>query len=154
MKIIHEYRAHIIVLIIALLLRFFVFRISFVSGESMENTFFDKDILFCTIYDRKNVSRGDVLIIKSPDDKRLFIKRLIGMPKETISLEGENVLINGDVINEPYIKNKTHYYSNSIQLNENEYFVLGDNRDNSDDSRYFGPITDELIVARFRFKIF
>lgn len=154
MKILHEYRFYLIVIILAFLLRTFVFRISFVHGQSMEPTLHDKNILFCTIFDRYNLKHGDIIIIKAPTENKLYIKRVIALPNDTLVLENEDVIVNGTKLDEKYIKNTTHYYTNSMTLASNEYFVLGDNRDHSDDSRYFGPIDKDSIIAKVKLKIF
>ncbi|MDY2986727.1 MAG: signal peptidase I [Peptoniphilus sp.] len=153
MKTIQEYRSYLIVIAIAILLRVFVFRISVVSGQSMEDTFRNRNILFCTIFDRTDLKHGDIIVFKSPVEDKLYVKRVIGLPKDEIEIDYEHIILNGKILEEPYIKEKTSYYKNSIKL-ENEYFVLGDNRNNSSDSRHFGPIPPDSIVAKVRFKIF
>lgn len=153
MKTMQEYRAYLIVIAIAILLRVFVFRISVVSGQSMENTFHNRNILFCTIFNRTDLKHGDIIVFKSPVEDKLYVKRVIGLPKDEIEIDYEHIILNGKILEEPYIKEKTRYYKNSIKL-ENKYFVLGDNRDNSSDSRHFGAITPDSIVAKVRFKIF
>lgn len=154
MKTLQEYRGLLLLLVLLLILRTFVFRISIVNGKSMENTFFNHNLLFCTIYDKNKIQHSDIVVIKSPYDKRLFVKRVVATPGNLIEFEGSNVILNGEILNEPYIKNPTTYYKNSVHLAEDEYFVLGDNRDNSEDSRYFGAISKNSIVAVVKFKIF
>lgn len=148
-----DYKAYLVAFILALLIRKFIFRISFVSGKSMEDTLHHRNILFCTIFDKTKLKHSDIIVLRPPEEDRLYVKRVIGLPGDRIEIDYDNIFLNEKILEEPYIKEKPIYYKNSIHL-ENEYFVLGDNRNNSCDSRHFGAITQKDIVAKVRFKIF
>ena len=99
--------------------------------------------------------RGDIVVIKSPADPAVhFIKRVIGLPGETITVSNGSVLINGQPLDERYANSRTdtstgHFLieGQSFKIPDDNYFVLGDNRDHSSDSRAFGPITKDKIVG-------
>jgi signal peptidase I len=103
--------------------------------------------------------RGDVVVLNPPTAlNQRFIKRVIGLPGDTITLTPDNVIVNGVTLNEPYITPAPPGESENpepqiIRLNENQYFVMGDNRSNSQDSRFFGPITQREIVGQAEFVV-
>ena len=105
-------------------------------------------------YKLSDPKRNDVVIFKYPRDKeKLFIKRVIGLPNETVDIKGNTVTITneknkqGFTLNEPYVKygsnNDTHF-----ELKEDEYFVMGDNRGGSSDSRIWGAVKRDLFTGR------
>ena len=79
---------------------------------------------------------------------RDFVKRVIGLPGETVAIEAGTILIDGDVLEEPYISNKGQHYMSPILVPEGSYFVVGDNRENSSDSRFWGPVDTRNIVGK------
>ena len=93
--------------------------------------------------------RGDIVIFYDPrfSDMHL-VKRVVGLPGETVEVRGGRVLINGQAIDEPYLKRAINYRFASRRLGTEEVFLLGDNRDNSYDSHLFGPVPVEAIVGR------
>jgi signal peptidase I len=96
------------------------------------------------------IERFDLITFEH--DNRMLIKRVIGLPHDKIVIYGSWILVNGRSINEPYLYKFFQYDAFSVQLKENEYFVLGDNRDISYDSRFFGPVKTENIEGEFLFK--
>jgi len=126
-------------------------------GDSMETTLLDKDkiIINKVAYQFKEPERYDVIVFKQSDKEHSYlnIKRIIGLPGETIQIEDGNIYINGEPITEPVSTetiNNSGLAAEEILLDENEYFVLGDNRNNSEDSRFanIGTILYDDIIGK------
>ena len=141
-----------------LLLRFFVFTMIRVDGESMLGTLHHKDRLFVTVFDGKwglgAIERGDVVICHYPGRKPIFVKRLIGLPGDTLWIENGTVFVNGEAValpEEAVAPSKGERLT-PIELKPDEYYVIGDNRTNSNDSRSLkvGPIGRDAIVGKVR----
>lgn len=143
-------------LIIIVPIRMYVASPFIVSGASMDPSFKTGHYLIVDqiSYNFNEPARGEVIIFRYPKDpSKFFIKRIIGLPGETITISAGNVLIESDLLpggitlNEPYI---THPKSDSsiIKLGEDEYFVMGDNRQESSDSRVWGPLEKNMIVGK------
>jgi signal peptidase I len=93
--------------------------------------------------------RGDVIVFHYPrDPSRDFIKRVIGLPGETVDIRNGDVYINGQMLPEPFGPNPGSYSSGQITLGPDELFVLGDNRNNSSDSHMWGPLPEHYIVGK------
>ena len=128
----------------------------YIEGPSMQPNFWANQFL---IVSRANYllgepQRGDIVVFDPPGDdgtpnEPLLIKRLIGLPGETVSLHEGQVYIDGTPLNEPYIKEPCtrSCNDNSWQLGADEYFFMGDNRNNSRDSRAFGPVTKNRVIG-------
>jgi len=144
----------VIMLAIVLLIRTYIAKPFIVSGVSMYPTFDSWHYLIIDEYTynfSRDPQRGEVIVFHYPGDpSRFFIKRIIGLPGETVSIKGYNVSINGNTpLIEPYIiDTKKKRDTMEITLEDDEYFVLGDNRKESADSRYWGPLKREFIVGR------
>lgn len=145
------------------LIRYFLFQPFLVSGQSMEPNFTPYSYLFVDeiSYKIKNPQRGEVIVFKSPQNPsgNYLIKRIIGLPLETIKIEDGKITIikNGEsfVLKESYLPAGTKTSGNiEITLKENEYFVLGDNREYSFDSRVFGPVPKNYIIGKAIFRLF
>lgn len=146
----------ILALFIVIPFRLFIAQPFIVDGASMDPTFETGDYLIVdeVTYRFKTPERGSILIFKYPlDPKKSFIKRVIGLPGETVSISDGQVIIfntehlDGFVLDEPYVKlNKID--NSSYTLSANKYFVMGDNRIGSADSRIWGPVPEENIVGR------
>ena len=127
-----------------------------VDGPSMQPNFYTGQRLLVNkaIYKFSDPQRGDVIILRSPNgDNSDFIKRIIGLPGETVEIISEKVSIrteDGEVfpLDEPYITKQSPKAFRSDKIPENEYFVLGDNRNNSDDSRSGWTVPREDIVGK------
>jgi signal peptidase I len=140
----------------ALLLRGFVVQPYFIPSGSMEPTLQinDKVLVNKLAYDFHPVHRGDIIVFGKPADDyspgiKDLIKRVIGLPGETISASGGSVYINGQKLNEPWLPKGTITGDfTPVHIPPGEYFVMGDNRGNSADSRVIGPIAKKLIVGR------
>lgn len=145
------------------LVRYFLFKPFYVKGASMEPNFFDKEYLIIDelSYRLRPPQRGEVIVFKYPENpKEYFLKRIIGLPGEGVKVsEGQVTIYNkehpeGIILNEPYLPKDLLTVGNGVRLNlsENQYFVLGDNRPNSYDSRRFGAIDKGLVVGRVFFR--
>jgi signal peptidase I len=143
-------------LAIVIPLRLFIAQPFIVSGESMVPTFHNSDYLIVDqiSYRLSDPGRGDVIVFRYPyDTKRFFIKRIIGLPGETVIVRGNDVIIKneanpkGITLDESYI---SHSVSGdmTVKLDEGEYFVMGDNRPASSDSRVWGVLDEKYITGR------
>lgn len=154
----------VIAIPIVLLIRTYVIGPFVVSGASMDFTFANGQYLIVDelSYHFNSPKRGEVVIFKYPlDTKRFYIKRVIGLPGETVNITDGIVTITGSeyprghTLNEPYInQNNKKTESLITKLNENEYFVMGDNRIGSSDSRIWGPVKRDLMVGRPLVRLF
>ncbi|MFD2670626.1 signal peptidase I [Marinicrinis sediminis] len=149
-----------IALVLVLLIKTFLLGNYQVEGQSMEPNFYDGERIIVNkiIYDFREPKRGEVIVLHSPDG-RDFIKRIIALPGETIEVKGDDVLINGEKLEEPYLEEavrreieqgRQYNYSNDPlkTVPEDQYFVMGDNRPYSKDSREIGFIPADDIVGR------
>jgi len=144
------------VLGVAFLIRFFLIQPFYVSGQSMEPNFKNNQYIIVDqiSYRVKSPKRGDVVVFKYPRNVAFsFIKRIIGLPGETINVSNGDVTIYNEIhpkgikLEEDYITSRTPLQTN-ITLKKDEYFVLGDNRPNSSDSRTWGVLPRHLIVGK------
>ena len=143
-RVIFEWLLYILLFLAAVIVvpRYIVQR-TIVTGESMENTFWNGDQLLIEKVTRhfKEYERFDIVVFDPANDfsQGHYVKRIIGLPGETVQIIGENIYINGEVLVETFGKSPIVYAglaAEPITLQEGEYFVLGDNRDISLDSRY------------------
>jgi signal peptidase I len=149
-------RFTIFAIIIVLPIRLFIAQPFIVSGSSMFPTFENGEYLIIDeiSYRFDQPERNEVIVFKYPNDtKKFFIKRIIGLPNEEIKIEGSDVIIinkenpDGFRLEQAYVQNKSNNDA-SFLLKENEYFVMGDNRISSSDSRYWGPVDENLIIGK------
>lgn len=126
-----------------------------VASGSMESTLNIGDRLLCFrhAYVLSSPKRGDIILFKLPEDNRLLIKRVIAIPEDEVEIKEGEVLINGELHVEDYVTGETVCLSEyqHVILGDNEYFVMGDNREHSTDSRVFGPINSSYIKAKLLF---
>lgn len=139
-----------IALVIAIVIRIWCFEPVHVSGASMQNTMHSGNLVMVNkwIYYVRAPERGEVIVFHAKE-KKDYIKRVIALPGETIEAKNNKILINGEIIEEPYISEE--YRTLDFPLTEvppNTVFVLGDNRPNSLDSRVLGPIPTSAIIGR------
>lgn len=154
---IEEIIPYIMIVIAVVLIRSFIITPIRVDGSSMYSTLNNNEILLLKKYD-KSYKRFDIIVFKNGKNK--LIKRIIGLPGETIEYKENKLYINGKYYKEPFLKNKQKTYD--FKLNDIEYktipkdcyFVLGDNRTNSTDSRILGPINKNVIQGKADFALF
>jgi signal peptidase I len=146
----------LLIVVVVIPIRLFVISPFVVDGESMHPTFENLDYLVVDelLYRFTSTARGDVIVFRYPGNPSIFyIKRIIGLPGETVSIKSGVVTIikpNGESMSltEPYIVNEDATYTKDVSLTTDEYFVMGDNRPNSSDSRVWGPLPRKNIIGR------
>ena len=155
-------RFAIIAIIIVIPIRMFIAQPFIVSGSSMVPTFQNGQYLIVDelSYKLETPKRDDIIVFRYPKDpSKFFIKRIIGLPNETVDIKGSDVYITnaehpeGFKLDQPFVENKSE---NNIhfQLKADEYFVMGDNRSGSSDSRYWGAVPKELLIGRVFLRLF
>lgn len=147
----------IVAVVIVLPIRYFVIQPFFVLGASMEPTFQNGDYLIIDeiSYRLGEPERGNVIVFRYPNNpKQFYIKRIVGLPGEVVVINEQGVTIknkenpDGLLLKEEYLR-EAHTYGNMSQtLAHDEYFVLGDNREASSDSRRWGALKEEFIVGK------
>jgi signal peptidase I len=151
-------------LAIILPVRYYLIQPFYVKGASMQPNFHDHEYLIVDeiSYRFKAPERGEVIVFRYPKNpQEYFIKRIIGLPNEEVLItEGKVVIFNdenknGKILEEEYLEENLNTYNNNeikVQLSEDEYFVLGDNRSASKDSRSFGPVNKSFITGKILFR--
>ena len=143
---------------VALIIRTFVFSVVRVDGASMLETLKNGDIMFVTMFDRflGDYERGEVVICNYPNAKGYRVKRVIGLPGDMIEIRDKQTYINGEVLEEEYVEHLPLTNYGPITLGEEEYFLMGDNRTVSKDSRNgdVGPIVQDEIRGVVRAVVF
>ncbi|QQG50230.1 MAG: signal peptidase I [Candidatus Berkelbacteria bacterium] len=147
-----------IVFLSAIVIRTFVFQPFVVEGSSMEGNFHNGEYLFIEkiSYKLKVPKRGDVIVFRYPRDVRYnYIKRVIGLPGETIQIKNGHVYVAGELLKEDYLKNDEGTFVDNnrdldyeVTLEKGQYFVMGDNRGHSSDSREWGPLDERFVIGR------
>lgn len=147
-----------IAVLIAVLLRTFVFSLIRVDGQSMLETLQNNDVLFVTMFDHYigNYERGEIVICNYPNRKGYRVKRVIGLPGETIEIRRGVTYINGEALAEDFVVYPSNDDYAARTLGEDEYFLMGDNRAVSRDSRAndVGPIARKEIQGVVRVVLF
>jgi signal peptidase I len=151
-------KAILIAIILAFLIRTFVFATSIVDGDSMDPTLQDGErVIFNKIvYLIDEPERGDIIIIHRPEKN--YVKRIIGLPGETIQIRNHKLYINNELHDQTFLSEDAQNQTGSfgpITIPEGRYFVMGDNRSISRDSRNgLGFITEDEIIGRSEFVFF
>jgi signal peptidase I len=145
----------VIALVIVVPIRYFLFQPFLVKGQSMEPAFENGDYLIIDeiSYRFSNPQRGEVVVFKYPQDtSQRYIKRIIGLPGEIVEIKDGKIFISGKPLEETNYLPPNFFTPDfgfmRITLGENEYFVLGDNRLHSSDSRRWGTVPREDIIGR------
>lgn len=148
MKLLKEIIPYAIIIILVITIRIFIVTPVRVDGDSMYPTLRNGEILLLEKY-QKNYQRNDIVVVKYQDEK--IIKRIIGLPGDTIEYKSNVLYINEKAVND-LIPNITDDFS-KITLGINEYFVMGDNRRDSLDSRFIGPVNKKDIQGTTNIRI-
>lgn len=151
MKFIKEAVPYIIIILVVVLIRVFIITPVRVDGSSMKNTLKDNDILL--LYKLGSIKRNDIVVLDESYDNEIIIKRIIGLPGETVAIKNGKIYINNKEYDDKFAYGETSDYD-KITLGDDEYFILGDNRIVSKDSRYFGPVKEKEIIGKAIFRLF
>lgn len=142
------------------LVRYYLFKPFYVKGQSMEPSFYEKEYLIIDelTYRFRVIERGEVVVFRAPIDRQdYYLKRVVGLPGERVRVEDNKVIIynqaypQGVVVEEKYLEEDTPG-AVTVNLGPDQYYVLGDNRDASFDSRRFGPVNRGDIIGRAWFR--
>lgn len=152
-KVLKEIIPYILILVAVILIRTYLVTPVIVSGESMKPTLAGGEVMI--LNKRAKINRFDIVVAKVNKQGRSeeIIKRVIALPGETISCENGVIYVNGKKQEEEYSKGRTEDFE-KIELGDDEYFLMGDNRENSADSRLFGPFKRDNIKGESKIVIF
>ena len=145
---------YIIVIVIVLLIKQFIVTPIRVNGASMNDTLYDKDIMILDkiSYNFKEIERFDIVVIKKNGE--YLIKRVIGLPGETVEYKDNKLYINGEIVEENFKHKVTDDFKLEESIPDNYYFVVGDNRSDSLDSRIIGLIKEDEILGKTSLVLF
>ena len=116
------------------------------TGYSMEPNISDGDLFRVEEIPLADLQRGDLIVVEN--NGKVLLKRLIGLPNETVSIQDGTVFINGSALDEPYEVVAATYTMDEVQLDVDSYFILGDNRPDSIDSHQLGPVKGDAIKGK------
>ena len=153
LKLLKELLPYIIIIIVVIIIRTFIFTPVVVNGPSMMNTLHNGDVMILDKIGMKlgGIKRFDIVVIQTGKTK--IIKRVIGMPGETISYHDNKLYINGKEVSDNH-SNEITYDFEEVKIPDGEYYVLGDNRTDSVDSRMLGTIPKNEILGHATFIIY
>ena len=151
-KILKEYLPYVVIIILVLIIKSNIVAPIRVNGRSMNNTLKDGDIMILDIigYRTSKLKRFDIVVVDNGKD--YLIKRVIALPGEEVEYIDNKLYINGKQIKDNFGKGKTKDFKTKVS--KNSYFVLGDNREDSLDSRYYGAFNKKKIIGKTSFTIF
>lgn len=137
-------------LVLALVVHLFMAQATVVYGQSMEPSLFERQRLIIDkiSYRLHPPQRNDIVVLDLPEMDELLVKRIIGLPGETVEIHNGVVYVNGSTLSEPFPHELGQQNMPPVMLGPLSYFVLGDNRENSNDSRSFGPVRREYVLGR------
>jgi len=144
--------AVILAVILAAVIRIWIVEPFYIPSPSMEPTLYPRDRIIVNklIYKFRPVERGDVIVFKYPlDTQRDFVKRVVALEGETVEIRNNYVYINGRRLDEPYLPRLSIPDFEPVRVPSGHVFVMGDNRNNSDDSRVWGPLNlEEYLIGK------
>ena len=149
-KIIRDLIPYVFIVFLVIIVRTYIATPVRVDGNSMRKTLEDGDILL--LYKMAKFERNDIIVLDEKEDEEIIIKRIIALPGETIKIQNGKIYINDKEYNDEFAYGDTSDYE-QVTLGENEYFILGDNRLISKDSRYFGPVKESDLMGEAVFRI-
>ncbi len=133
-----------------------LFHLSVVRGSSMSPSIHDGDriVIDPLSYLFHSVERGDIVVLRYPLDPSVdYIKRVIGLPGDQVAIEKGEVWVNGEHLDEPYVGSVDFFCSLHTRVSQAHYFVLGDNRTRSSDSREFGQVPQDLVRGKVELRV-
>lgn len=151
MKLIKDLIPYIVIIIVVILIRTFIVTPVKVNGTSMYPTLKGNEVMLLNKLGR--IDRFDIVVLKIDEENDNLIKRIIGLPGETIEIKDNHIYINDELLEDTYGYGVT-YNIDKVILEEDEYFILGDNRQVSLDSRVFGKIKRKEIKGTTNFVLF
>jgi signal peptidase I len=153
-KFLYEIKDYVIIVVVVILIRTFIITPALVDGASMDNTLKDGQLVIINKFSMivSKPKRFDIVVVKNNDSHDKIIKRVIGLPNEKIVYRDNNLYINGELYKEDYVLGNTTDYE--VETGEDEYFVLGDNREVSKDSRILGNFKKKDIIGKVRIRLF
>jgi signal peptidase I len=148
-----EAKDYIIIIVVVVVIRTFLVTPAIVDGTSMDYTLEDGQLVIVNkiVYKMNDVDRFDIVVLNNDQDGDKIIKRVIGLPNETIEYNNNQLYVNGKLVEQHYEVKPTEDFI--VKTGDNEYFVLGDNRMVSKDSRMLGNFKEEDIVGRVNFRL-
>lgn len=150
-KISKELLPYIIIIVVVVLIRVFIITPVTVDGPSMNETLHQGDVLLLNKLNKGNIKRDDIIVFKNGKDE--LIKRVLALPGEKIKCVSGIIYVNNEEYKDNHAFGKTNDFM-EYSLKDDEYFVVGDNRENSYDSRYFGPIKKDVIKGIVSIRLF
>lgn len=143
----------IVILVTFIIINTFFVAVFVVDGASMEPNLHDRELVLWNkhAYTASLPEKNDVVVVNYPGDpnKRKYVKRVIALPGEQVKIKAGKVYIDGELLEEDFLpENLETEPSGTWTLGEDQYFVMGDNRPNSNDSRYFGPVELRFILGK------
>ncbi len=145
---------YVYIVLAVIIIRTFLVTPAIVDGKSMDDNLHNNDLVIINklVYRFKDIERFDVVVVKNDKDKDKIIKRVIALPNETLIYRNNRLYINGEEIKTDIKFKDTEDFKYTTK--DNEYFVLGDNRPVSKDSRYLGPFARNKILGKVSIRIF
>lgn len=144
MRIIKEILPYVAIILVVVLIRMFIVTPVTVDGPSMNNTLQDGDVMILNKINKGNIKRNDIIVFKRNNNR--LIKRVIALPNEKVKCVSGIIYINNEEYDDIHATGNTKDFQEYV-LKDDEYFAVGDNRENSFDSRSFGPVKKEAILG-------